>query len=104
MKVNNANCLSSVMYSESAVPGTPSVARLLRRLWNQLRFSLCALEFLLARHHRMGWHAQLDEDALECRVKRLAACQRNLQLTDIQAPNLVAPGLSPTHAYPLLPR
>src|SRR5678816_996404 len=101
MKVNNANCLSPVMYSESAVPGTPSVARSLRWWWNQLRFSLCALEFLLARYHRLGWHAQLDGDALERRVKRLMACQRNQQPTDIQAPNRVAPAHPPTYAYPL---
>ena len=64
------------MSAESAVPATPSLAQQARRWWNQLRYSFCALEFLLARHHRLGWHAELDGEAFERRVIILGSLRR----------------------------
>jgi len=47
-----------------------AVAKSFSRRWNHFVVCLSAVEFLLARQSRHGWHPELDRDALWPRVKR----------------------------------
>jgi hypothetical protein len=75
MKTNTPNGRSLSMRTQPAIPTACSVAALMVRWWRGFRHSLCALEFLRARYHRMGWHPELDGDAYAHRVQRLRNCK-----------------------------
>lgn len=42
---------------------------------NKLRRFLCGLDYMLARHQRLGWHPELDAEALEDRRRQLRAIE-----------------------------